>query len=52
MRTYRWLTLSAAIVITLLEAWVFTGASATAAASTIDRSAPMVWVAGASEDVP
>jgi len=28
MKTYRWLTLSAAIVITVLEAWLFTGASA------------------------
>src|SRR5437660_1101684 len=28
MKIYRWLTLSAAIVITVLEAWLFTGASA------------------------
>ena len=34
MRTYRWLTLIAAIVMTVLEAWVFTGASATATAQT------------------
>ena len=31
MRTYRWLTLSAAIAITMLETWLFTGASAVAA---------------------
>jgi len=31
MKIYRWLTFGAAIVITVLEAWLFTGASATAA---------------------
>jgi hypothetical protein len=30
MNAYRWLTLSTAIVITMLEAWLFTGASASA----------------------
>jgi hypothetical protein len=30
MRTYQWLTLGAAIVITALEAWLFTGTSALA----------------------
>jgi hypothetical protein len=29
MKTSRWLTLAAAIMITVLEAWIFTGASAT-----------------------
>lgn len=32
MATYRWLTLAAAIVITVLEAWSFTAASAVAPA--------------------
>jgi hypothetical protein len=31
MKTYRWLTLSAAVVITLHEAWLFAGASTSAA---------------------
>jgi hypothetical protein len=31
MKTYRWLTLSAAVIITLLEAWLFAGASTSAA---------------------
>jgi hypothetical protein len=39
MNTYRWLTLSAAIVITMLEAWLFTGASASASQA---GSAPIV----------
>ena len=52
MRTYRWLTLTAAILITALEAWVFTGASATAAASTTDRSTPTVSAADRSGVVP
>jgi hypothetical protein len=43
MRTYRWLTLGAAIVITVLEAWLFTGASA-AAASQIDAATPVMTV--------
>lgn len=48
MRTYRWLTLGAAIVITALEVWGFTGASATA--SQIDAPATVVMDAPASED--
>ena len=34
MKTYRCLTLSAAIVITVLEAWLFAGASAAPASQT------------------
>ena len=30
MKTSRWLTLAAAILITVLEVWIFTGESATA----------------------
>jgi hypothetical protein len=30
MKTHRWLTLGAAIVITVLETWLFTAASASA----------------------
>lgn len=30
MKTSHWLTLAAAIMITVLEAWIFTGESATA----------------------
>jgi hypothetical protein len=33
MRTYRWLTLAAAILITALEIWAFTGASASTSAA-------------------
>jgi hypothetical protein len=51
MRTYRWLTLVAAIAITALEAWLFTGASA-AAASPINAPTPVVWVTAASGDTP
>jgi hypothetical protein len=51
MRTYRWITLVAAITITALEAWLFTGASA-AAASQIDAPTPMVWVTAVSGDTP
>ena len=39
MKTSHWLTLAAAIMITAIEAWVFTGESATtvqAADSTVD----------------
>jgi hypothetical protein len=43
MKTYRWLTLSAAILVTALEAWLFTGASARA--SQIDAPTTMVMVA-------
>ena len=51
MRTYRWLTLSAAIVITVFEAWLFTGASAVAAVPT-GAPVPVVMVTAASADVP
>ena len=47
MKTYRWLTLGAALVITALEAWLFTGASA-AAASQIGAPTPAVMVTAAS----
>jgi hypothetical protein len=50
MRTYRWLTLGAAIAITVLEAWLFTGASA--AASQTDTPITMVTVTAASVDEP
>ena len=50
MKTYRWLTLSAAIVITMLEAWVFTGASASA--SQTDTSATVVMITPVSGDAP
>ena len=43
MRTYRWLTLVAAIVITAFEAWLFTGSSA-AAASQINAPTPVGMV--------
>jgi hypothetical protein len=49
MRTYRWLTLSAAIVITVFEAWLFTGASAVASH---DTPITMVMVTVASGDKP
>lgn len=51
MRTYRWITLIAAIGITVLEAWLFTGASA-AAASQADAPAPLVMVTVASGEMP
>ena len=50
MKTYRWLTLSAAIVITVLEAWLFTGASASA--SQIDAPTTVVTATAASGDTP
>lgn len=50
MKTYRWLTLAAAIAITVLEAWVFTGASASA--SQIDTPATVVMVTPVSGDSP
>ena len=50
MKTYRWFTLSAAIVITMLEAWVFTGASASA--SQIDSPARVVMITPVSGDAP
>jgi hypothetical protein len=46
MKTYQWFTLSAALVITGLEAWLFTGASASAAR--IDSPTTVVVVAPAS----
>jgi len=50
MRTYRWLTLSAAIVITVLEVWLLTGTSATA--SQIDSPMTVVMVTAASGNRP
>ena len=50
MKTYRWLTLSAAIIITVLEAWVFTGASASA--SQIDTPPTVVMVTPIAGDTP
>lgn len=50
MKTYRWLTLSAAIVITVLEAWVFTSASAST--SQIDAPTTVVMAAADSGDTP
>ena len=49
MRTYRWLTLSAAIAITMLEGWLFTGASAVAV-SQADAPTPVVMVTATSGD--
>jgi hypothetical protein len=49
MKTYRWLTLGAALVITALEVWVFAGASA-AAASQVDAPAPVMMVTADSGD--
>jgi hypothetical protein len=46
MKTYQWFTLSAALVITGLEAWLFTGASASA--PQIDSPTTVVVVAPAS----
>lgn len=51
MRTYRWFTLVAAITITALEAWLFTGASA-AAASPVDAPMSIMMVTVASGDTP
>jgi hypothetical protein len=51
MKTYRWITLVAAIAITALEAWLFTGASA-ATASEIDAPTPVLWVTAASAGTP
>ena len=50
MKTYRWFTLGAAIVITVLEAWVFTGASASAPQS--DPAATVVMVTPVSGETP
>jgi hypothetical protein len=50
MKPYRWLTLSAAIVITMLEAWLFTGASANA--SQIDAPTSVVMITPISGDTP
>ena len=46
MKTYQWFTLSAALVITGLEAWLFTGASASE--PQIDSPTTVVAVAPAS----
>ena len=51
MRTYKWITLVAAIAITVLEGWLFTGAS-TATASAADAPTPVVTVTLASGDAP
>jgi hypothetical protein len=48
MKTSRWLMLSAAILITVLEAWIFTGASASAPQIDV----PKTVVAAASGDTP
>ena len=50
MKTHRWLTLSAAIVLTVLEVWVFTGASASA--PQIDTAATVVMVTPVPGDTP
>jgi hypothetical protein len=51
MKTYRWLTLGAALVITALEVWVFTGASA-AAASQVDAPTPVMMGTADSGNAP
>ena len=48
MKTYRWFTLSAAIVITVLEAWLFTGASASASQADSPTTLVMVMPAAGS----
>jgi hypothetical protein len=50
MKTYRWFTLSAAILVTVLEVWLFTGASASA--SQIDAPTTVAMVAPACGDTP
>ena len=52
MKTYRWLTLIAAIVITACEAWLFTGASAAAAAQLDAAPTSVMLVTVASGDAP
>jgi hypothetical protein len=51
MKTYRWLTLGAALVITALEVWVFNGASA-AATSQVDAPTPVMMGTADSGDAP
>jgi hypothetical protein len=48
MKTSRWLTLAAAIMITVLEAWIFTGASATAVQAA-DATADVTLTAGSGD---
>lgn len=50
MKTHRWITLSAAIVITVLEAWLFTGTSANAAQA--DTPTTVVMVTPVPGDAP
>lgn len=40
MRTYRWLTLGAAIAITALETWLFVGTSALASQPAVPAAQP------------
>jgi hypothetical protein len=51
MKTYRWLTLGAALVITALETWLFNGANA---AVSVPMDAPTTVVTGTatSGDMP
>jgi hypothetical protein len=51
MKTYKWLTLGAALVITALETWLFTGANAAIAAQ-VDAPTPAVTGTTTSEDTP
>jgi hypothetical protein len=51
MKTYRWLALSAALVITALEVWLFTGANAAVAAQ-VDAPTPVVTGTATSGDTP
>ena len=50
MKTSRWLTLSAAIVITVLEAWLFAGASAVASQNAVPS--PVMKVTVITPDAP
>lgn len=50
MKTYRWLTLVAALLITVLEAWAFAGASANA--SPVEFPAAIATNAPATGDAP
>ena len=51
MKTYRWLTLAAALVITALETWLFNGANA-AVAAPMDAPTSVVTGTATSGDTP
>ena len=51
MKTYRWLTLGAALIITAFEAWLFNGANA-AVATPMDAPTAVVAGTATSRDTP